>query len=192
MKPAVQGSHIIAPQRSIQLLRIYQSLGALPVSRRVSDYRVRKRYSEGSSDAYKYDTTAPGPCRFPCSRPHSTGTNAAMADIATEPFLNLLKAAFPSPPLTTPEGVLAQPWYIVAAVSFSASRKPAAVPVVFAFVLRELEAAQLAAGVKAQSEEAHAQRFKLASKIREALLHSGLLSGIPRVGDMCLLVECTL
>ena len=115
-----------------------------------------------------------------------------MADIATEPFLNLLKAAFPSPPLTTPEGVLAQPWYIVAAVSFSASRKPAAVPVVFAFVLRELEAAQLAAGVKAQSEEAHAQRFKLASKIREALLHSGQLSGIPRVGDMCLLVECTL
>ena len=115
-----------------------------------------------------------------------------MADIATEAFLSSLKALFPLPLLTTPEGVLAQPWYIVAAVSFSAGRKPAAVPVVFAFVLRELEAAQLAAGVKAQSEEAHAQRFKLASKIREALLHSGQLSGIPRVGDMCLLAECTL
>lgn len=114
-----------------------------------------------------------------------------MADIATESFLSELKAVFPSPPLTTPEGVLAQPWYIVAAVSFSASRKPAAVPVVFAFVLRELEAAQLAAGVKAQSEEAHAQRFKLANKIREALLHSGLLSGIPRVSNGCLAIECS-
>ncbi|TFY55077.1 hypothetical protein EVJ58_g8478 [Rhodofomes roseus] len=104
-----------------------------------------------------------------------------MADIATASFLNTLKSAFPSPPLTRPEAVLTQPWYIVAAVSFSASRKPAAVPIVFEFVLHELEAAQLVAGVRADSEEGLAQRIKLISKIREALLHSGLLSGVPRI-----------
>ncbi|KZT74151.1 hypothetical protein DAEQUDRAFT_721034 [Daedalea quercina L-15889] len=104
-----------------------------------------------------------------------------MADIATTPFLDALKTIFPSPSLTSPESVLAQPWYIVAAVSFSASRKPAAVPVIFEFVLRELEAAQLLTGLRADSDEARTQRLMLASKIREALLHSGLLSGIPRV-----------
>jgi len=104
-----------------------------------------------------------------------------MADIATTTFLSALKSIYPSQGLTTPDAILEQPWYIVAAVSFSASRKPAAVPIVFQFVLHELEAAQLVTGVRADSEEGRAQRLKLANKIREALLHSGLLSGVPRI-----------
>ncbi|KZT04570.1 uncharacterized protein LAESUDRAFT_657584 [Laetiporus sulphureus 93-53] len=100
-----------------------------------------------------------------------------MATIASQTFLRQLKSIFPSPTLTTPDAVIAQPWYLVAAVAFSASRKPEAVPVVYEFALNELRLVQTAE----PPERAHEQQMRLTSKVREAILQSGLLSGFPRV-----------
>jgi len=101
-----------------------------------------------------------------------------MTSLASPEFLDQLKAIFPSRGvLGTPDEVIAQPWYLVAAVAFSASRHAEAVPAVFEFALGELKLVQIGEA----PEKVLEQRSKLASKIREAILQSGLLSGIPRV-----------
>ena len=62
------------------------------------------------------------------------------------------------------------PWYIVAAVAFSASNRPEGVSEVFQYVLEELPpASQLA------------DRRMIAGKLREAIFKSGLISGYPKV-----------
>ena len=69
--------------------------------------------------------------------------------------------------------VLRNPWYIVAAVAFSASNQPEGVPRVFEHVLEDLRAP----GTNSlQSDEK-----LLAQKIRDALFKSGLISGYPKV-----------
>jgi endoribonuclease Dicer len=65
------------------------------------------------------------------------------------------------------------PWYIVAAVAFSASNKPEAVPQVFAHALEDLKSLSISA--KPDDEK------QLARKMREALFKSGLISGYPKV-----------
>lgn len=100
-----------------------------------------------------------------------------MAALASTEFLQQLKSLYPSDLLTTPDAVIAQPWYLIAAVSFSASRHAEAVPAVFEFALAELKLVQFGE----TQERAREQQLRLASKIREAILQSGLLSGIPRV-----------
>ncbi|PCH38586.1 hypothetical protein WOLCODRAFT_88179 [Wolfiporia cocos MD-104 SS10] len=94
-----------------------------------------------------------------------------------EAFLNQLRSLYSSHVAATPDIILAQPWYLIAAVAFSASRKTEAVPVVFEFVMSELKLAQIGE----QPERALAQRMTLANKMREALLQSGQLTGMPRV-----------
>ncbi|GBE82767.1 hypothetical protein BKA93DRAFT_526001 [Sparassis latifolia] len=106
-----------------------------------------------------------------------------MAHLATTDFLQQLKAIYPSKGALTPETVLSNPWYLVAAVAFSASNKAEAVPLVFAFVLSELKLAQ---GRESETEKAREQQLRLARRIREALLQSGVLTGIPRVIDSCI------
>ncbi|KAI0954683.1 hypothetical protein AcW1_006494 [Taiwanofungus camphoratus] len=110
-----------------------------------------------------------------------------MADLATDEFLNELKALYPARPLSTPDAVLAQPWYLVAALAFSASHKAEAVPLVFEFVLAELKLAQS----PEDAEKAGEQRT-LADKIREALLQSGLLSGVPLIIDSLLALHAVM
>jgi len=100
-----------------------------------------------------------------------------MAAIASTAFLNHLKVLYPSHGALTPDAVIAQPWYLVASVAFSASRHAEAVPAVFQFALNELKMVQ----VGESPDKAQEQQFRLVSKIREALLQSGLLSGMPRV-----------
>ncbi|CCM04516.1 uncharacterized protein FIBRA_06697 [Fibroporia radiculosa] len=99
-----------------------------------------------------------------------------MAALAGVEFLKQLRSIYPSHGALTPAAILAQPWYLVAAVAFSASRKPEAVPAVFELALNELKLVQ---GGE-QPETIQEQRMTLANKIREAILHSGLLSGFPR------------
>lgn len=67
---------------------------------------------------------------------------------------------------------MANPWFIVAAVAFSASNRPEGVPEVFRYVLQELPPA---------SELA--DRRMIAGKLREAIFKSGLISGYPKVRD---------
>lgn len=67
---------------------------------------------------------------------------------------------------------LTNPWYIAAAVAYSASNKAEAVPQVFQYALQELKT----------NQAAESEQFLLAQKIREALFKSGLISGYPKVG----------
>lgn len=66
---------------------------------------------------------------------------------------------------------LQNPWFIVAAVAFSASNRPEGVPRVFEQALQDLKK-----GGSDKSEE-----LMLAQKMREALFKSGLISGYPKV-----------
>lgn len=63
---------------------------------------------------------------------------------------------------------LRNPWYIVAAVAFSASNRPETVPHVFQHVAQDLQGER-------------ASQLLLARKMRDALFKSGLTSGYPRV-----------
>jgi len=64
------------------------------------------------------------------------------------------------------------PWYIVAAVAFTASNRPEGVRRVFEDALEDL-----------RSESAtKSEEFLLAQKMREALFRSGLISGYNKVG----------
>ncbi|KAI0648367.1 hypothetical protein C8Q79DRAFT_1045071 [Trametes meyenii] len=103
-----------------------------------------------------------------------------MADIATPAFLDSLKALYPAdgPSTKAYPGALANPWVIVAAVAFSASNAPEAVPVVFEHALAELRADQQARGVA--GDAAVQEQLNLARKVRESVFQSGLLSGMPR------------
>jgi len=91
-------------------------------------------------------------------------------------FLNSLKSLFPEKVVLNSGGspessILTNPWYIVAAVAFSASNRPEGVPRVFEHLLQDLKLS----GSSSKSEEK-----LLAQKLREALLKSGLISGYPK------------
>ncbi|KAF9452312.1 hypothetical protein P691DRAFT_795272 [Macrolepiota fuliginosa MF-IS2] len=90
-----------------------------------------------------------------------------MSGLAPASFLSHLKSLYP---LGRTSGALPNPWYIVAAVAYSASNKAEAVPEVFQYALQEAKV----------NKAADAEQFLLAQKIREALFKSGLISGYPR------------
>lgn len=105
----------------------------------------------------------------------ASSSSHTMADLATKDYLAYLKSLYPqhAPKSgTNVEGILQSPWYLVAAVAFSASNRPEAIPKVFAFVSDELDAAS------ATTE----QRFFVARRFREAIFKAGLLCGYSRVG----------
>ncbi|KAI0806830.1 hypothetical protein C8Q74DRAFT_1188908 [Fomes fomentarius] len=86
-------------------------------------------------------------------------------------FLSSIKSLFPPASPQTPTHL----WPVIAAVSFSASNLPEAVPLVFKQALDDLVRTQQTAG-----QTDHDEQLVLARKIREAVLQSGFLSGIPR------------
>ena len=98
-----------------------------------------------------------------------------MADLATPDFLSTLKTAYPPETPNSPSHL----WAVVAAVSFSSSNVPEAVPLVFEYALDDLLRCQTQAGTPQGA--AHQEQLVLARKVREAVLQAGLLCGMPRV-----------
>ncbi|KAG9001268.1 hypothetical protein FRB95_002540 [Tulasnella sp. JGI-2019a] len=84
-----------------------------------------------------------------------------MANIATPAFLSRIRALYPIQP-----SAVRNPWFIAAAVAFSASNVPEAVPLVYQHAVREVD------GVD--------DRLLVVRKIKDALFKSGLLSGYPK------------
>lgn len=87
-----------------------------------------------------------------------------MAHIATPEFLSALKQSYPAQ-----SSYVKSPWF--AAITFSASNCPEAVPLVFQYVLNDLDA------IGASLED----RIAAARKIRDAVFKSGQICGYPRV-----------
>jgi hypothetical protein len=92
-------------------------------------------------------------------------------DLADATFLTHLESLYPS---TAPssasspsKAAVDSPWYVAAAVAYSAANRPEAVPRVFAHALAKVDEP--------------AERLRLARKVRDALFKSGLIGGYPKV-----------
>ncbi|PCH38620.1 hypothetical protein WOLCODRAFT_136369 [Wolfiporia cocos MD-104 SS10] len=95
-----------------------------------------------------------------------------MAELATPEFLDELKAIYLAEAGADVKGV--PPWYMVATAAFSSSGVAAAVPIVFKYALDDLKKTY-------DGEELLMHSRTLASKLREGLLASCVLCGLPRV-----------
>ena len=88
-----------------------------------------------------------------------------MAIIATPKFLARIQSLYPAP---AQQSAIHNPWFIAAAVAFSASNIPEAVPLVFRHAVQDVEAND---------------KLLVVRKIKDALFKSGMLSGYPKVID---------
>jgi hypothetical protein len=91
-----------------------------------------------------------------------------MAHVATPEFLSYLKNLYPEQP-----EYLKNAWYIAAAVAFSASNLPDAVPIVLQYALKDLEAHPTADLVN--------DSLMLVRKIKDAVFKAGMLTGYAKV-----------
>jgi hypothetical protein len=94
-----------------------------------------------------------------------------MAEVATPEFIAHLKSLYPEQP-----EYLKNEWYIAAAVAFSASNLPEAVPIVFRYALKDLEAHPTA--------DLEKDSLLLVRKIKDAVFKSAMLSGFPKVSGI--------
>ncbi|KZP28647.1 hypothetical protein FIBSPDRAFT_817042 [Athelia psychrophila] len=83
-----------------------------------------------------------------------------MTTIATPAFLSRIQALYPTQP-----SALRNPWFIAAAVAFSASNIPEAVPLVYKHAVQDIDVED---------------RLLVVRKIKDALFKSGMLSGYPK------------
>ncbi|KAL5528850.1 hypothetical protein ACEPAG_4824 [Sanghuangporus baumii] len=109
-----------------------------------------------------------------------------MTEIVSTELLQQLKSLYPTTPATASlskvDQVLESPWYIVAAVAFSAGNRPEAVPFVLKFVLAELTA------LSASGDD----KRRVVVRMREALFKAGLISGYSRaISALVALYEVT-
>jgi hypothetical protein len=123
-----------------------------------------------------------------------------MADIASETALRHLKSLYPHAGEITSSSdgnlyktrsgyqyistqcdflVIQNPWYIVTLASFSAANRPEAVPLLFKYVLGELEQAQNRFNTPVP--EADHEKYLLALRFRDAIFKGGIIAGCSRV-----------
>ena len=99
------------------------------------------------------------------------------SDVATPGFLDGLKSLYPIDSKSHPN-----PWYIVAAVGFTAGNLPEAVPIVFQYALDDLRShralGQPENRVQAVVDE---EELLLVRRIKDAIFKSGITCGYPRV-----------
>ena len=99
------------------------------------------------------------------------------SDIATPDLLDGLKSLYPVDSESHPN-----PWYIVAAVGFTAGNLPEAVPIVFQYALDDLRRRRAQDHpenrVQAVVDE---EELLLVRRIKDAIFKSGITCGYPRV-----------
>ncbi|KAH8100192.1 hypothetical protein BXZ70DRAFT_938449 [Cristinia sonorae] len=106
-----------------------------------------------------------------------------MSHIATTDFLVRLKGLYPDSRRAT----LHSRWYLLAAVAFSAGNIPEVVPIIFEFVLKELEAQK-----SRSKDDTHAVRLLLARRMRDCIFRAGMLNGYARtINSLVALSEVT-
>ena len=105
-----------------------------------------------------------------------------MENIATSEFLAHLKSLYPN----SKGFVVDSSWYLYAAVAFSASNVPEAVPFVFRYALEELKRE----GSRFAHDTQKAQLL-LARRMRECVFRAGMLTGYARVRARCTCRLCS-
>ncbi len=75
--------------------------------------------------------------------------------------------------------VVQNPWYIVIIVALTAGNRPEAIPLVFKYVLGDLERAQNE--FKVPKDEAQGEKLRLARRFRDAIFKCGILAGYSKV-----------
>jgi hypothetical protein len=75
--------------------------------------------------------------------------------------------------------VIQNPWYIVTIVALTAGNRPEGIPLVFKYVLGDLERAQNE--FKVPNDEAQGEKLRLARRFRDALFKCGILAGYSKV-----------
>ncbi|KAH9977327.1 hypothetical protein BGW80DRAFT_1166578 [Lactifluus volemus] len=113
-----------------------------------------------------------------------------MADAASDTDLQHLKSLYPYGEHSSLPLVIQNPWYIVTVVSYMAGNMPEAVPILFNYVLRELEHAHQEFEVP--QHEAHGERLLLARKFRDAIFKGGMTGGYSKaINALVSLLEVT-
>lgn len=105
-----------------------------------------------------------------------------MADMADPDFLASLRALLPYPDDAPTSRETSSPymWIFIVAVAFSSANVPEAVPEVFKYAVEEVSQV-LRVRFGLPEDEIREHQLSIARKIREAVLQSGLLCGMPRV-----------
>lgn len=98
-----------------------------------------------------------------------------MAEITTDAGLQRLKSLYPCGEIASSVDAIQNPWYIVTIVALTAGNRPEAIPLVFKYVLSDLERAQNE--FKVPEVEAHGERLRLARRFRDAIFKCGILAG---------------
>ncbi len=120
-----------------------------------------------------------------------------MADIASETALQHLKSLYPYGKFTSSSDgnpyetlvmgsisthcdflVIRNPWYLVTAVSFMPANRPEAVPLLYKYVLGELEHAQNQFNVSAP--ETNREKLLLTHKFRDGIFKASLIGGVSK------------
>ncbi|THG99664.1 hypothetical protein EW145_g7219 [Phellinidium pouzarii] len=109
----------------------------------------------------------------------------ADSNIASKDFLAHLKSLYPSEPKShSPTGStdLQNPWFLVAAVAYSAGNRPEAVPRVYESVIDALDSAAAS----------HGEKLSTTRVLRDAIFKSGMIGGYSRtISALIALYEAT-
>lgn len=105
-----------------------------------------------------------------------------MAGLATKTFLTHLKSVYPFPynRISHARETFDNPWDIIAAVAFSASNAPEAVPFVFKYASDDLHKTHVRLGQEGNREIVHEDRLVLARRFRDAIFKGGITGGFAR------------
>lgn len=122
-----------------------------------------------------------------------------MADIASETALQHLESLYPHGEVTSSSDgnfiqnscasvlnrdflVIQNPWYLVTLASFATANRAEAVPLLFKYVLGQLERAQNRFNIP--MPEANQEKYLLAQRFRDAIFKGGIISGYSRVYNL--------
>ena len=108
-------------------------------------------------------------------------TPTLASDIATSDLLDQLKNLYP---VNRENHESHQnPWYIIAAVAFTGSNLPEAVPIVYQHALNDLRRRRTQDHPEGKTqEEMDAEELLLVRRIKDAIFKAGITFGYPRVG----------
>ncbi|KAI0303521.1 hypothetical protein B0F90DRAFT_1711638 [Multifurca ochricompacta] len=114
-----------------------------------------------------------------------------MADPVSDTNLQYLKSLYPYHEPASSSDVIENPWYLVVIVTLTAGNRPEAVPLVYKYVLDELERAQGKFNVP--EGKVYSEKLLLSRKFRDAIFKCGMIAGYSKaINALASLLDATL